>query len=118
ELWRRRFGADPAIVGRSIRLDDMPFEVIGVMPAGFQNAVAPSTEIWAPLQYNTVFDAESREWGHHLRLVGRLRGGVALDAAREELNQIAAAPADEFPRVPWASLTNGFMTTSLQADMT
>ena len=53
-LWRRRFAADPAIVGRDIRLNDNPYTVIGVMPAGFENVLAPSAEVWTPLQYDTV----------------------------------------------------------------
>jgi len=118
ELWRRRFGSDPAILGRSIALDGQSLQVVAVMPAGFENILAPSTEVWAPLQYKTIFEPQSREWGHHLRLLGRLREGVVLDSARQELNQIALAPVAAFPRVPWARLTGGFITTSMQADMT
>ena len=118
DLWRRRFGADPAILGRTTTLDGTQYEVIGVMPATFRNAVAPSAEIWAPLQYNTIYGPQSREWGHHLRLVGRLQAGTTLEAAREELNQIARKPVADFPRVAWAALPNGLITTSLQTDMT
>jgi putative ABC transport system permease protein len=117
-LWRRRFAADPSIVGRSITLDDAQFLVIGVMPRGFENVMTPASEIWAPLQYNTVFSPQSREWGHHLRLIGRLRQGVSIDAARRELDEIAHHPVPEFERVPWALLSNGILATSLQADVT
>ena len=117
-LWQRRFAGDPAIVGREITLDGVPFLVIGVMPAAFENVVAPAAELWAPLQYDTVFGPDSREWGHHLRLIARLRPNVSLDHARRELSQIADTPAPELARVPWASLANGFIATSLQADMT
>src|SRR5829696_2530596 len=51
-LWRRRFAADPSLVGRSITLDDAQFLIIGVMPRGFENVLTPTSEIWAPLQYN------------------------------------------------------------------
>jgi len=117
ELWRRRFGSDPAIVGRTITLDGAPFQVIGVMPAGFENVLAPSTEAWTPLQYSPIFGPNDREWGHHLRLLGRLRTGVTLDTAREELNRIARQPTAEFPRVAWAQLGNGLVARSLQADI-
>jgi putative ABC transport system permease protein len=116
-LWQRRFDADPAIVGRSITLDDAQYLVVGVMPRAFENLLAPSTELWAPLQYSTVFGPDSREWGHHLRLLARLRPGVGIDAARQELNEIAHAPIAEFARVPWARLENGLIVTSLQADV-
>jgi predicted permease len=117
-LWRRRFDADRDIVGRHIRLDDSDYLVIGVMPQGFENVLAPLAELWAPLQYNTVFGPQSREWGHHLRMVARLKPDVGLDQARRELNQIARAPTPEFARVPWARLSQGLTVTSLQADIT
>src|ERR1700730_8624732 len=117
-LWRRRFDGDQAIVGRHIRLDDSDYLVIGVMPGGFEDVLAPLAELWAPLQYETVFGPQSREWGHHLRLVARLWPGVGIDQARRELNQIAHAPSPEFARVPWADLQNGVIATSLQTDVT
>ena len=104
-VWRRRLGGDRAIVGRQVTLDDKLFTVIGVMPSGFDNVLAPSAELWALLQYDIggIADPQSREWGHHLRMVGRLRPGVAPDHARRELNAIAHVPRPEFPRVPWAA---------------
>src|SRR5439155_22887078 len=53
-LWRRRFGADGTVVGRSIALDDSSYTVVGVMPAGFENVLAPSAEIWSPLEYDAA----------------------------------------------------------------
>jgi hypothetical protein len=51
-LWRRRFNADPAIVGRQITLDETSATVVGVMARGFENVLAPAADIWAPLQYD------------------------------------------------------------------
>ncbi|HSL85150.1 MAG TPA: ABC transporter permease, partial [Thermoanaerobaculia bacterium] len=82
-LWRRRFGANPGIVGRAILLDEDPYEVVGVMPAGFEDVLAPAAELWAPLQYGM---SQGRAWGHHLRTVGRLRPGLGPDRAGEELD--------------------------------
>jgi putative ABC transport system permease protein len=117
-LWRRRFGADPAIVGREISIDDVRYLVVGVMPASFENATLADAELWTPLQYDTVLRPEGREWGHHLRLIGRLRDGVSIAAARTELGDIARTPMPEFPRVAWASLANGLVVSSLQEDVT
>ena len=103
-LWRRRFSGDRDIIGRTVRLDDAEFEVVGVMPREFENVLAPTADLWAPLQYELTFGAQSREWGHHLRLVSRLAPGVSIDRAELELNRIARAPLAEFPRVPWAAL--------------
>jgi putative ABC transport system permease protein len=87
-LWRLRFAADRTIVGRQIKLDDNLFTVIGVMPRSFENALAPAAELWAPLQYDPSLPADSRDWGHHLQMIGRLRWGVTRNQARNELNVI------------------------------
>jgi putative ABC transport system permease protein len=117
-LWQRRFNRDREIVGKSMRLGDDQYTVIGVMGRDFENVLAPLAELWAPLQYNEVFGPQAREWGHHLRVIGRLQPGVSIEGARAELNQIARAPVPEFARMPWAALDNGLTVSSLQADVT
>jgi putative ABC transport system permease protein len=114
-LWQRRFGGDHTIIGRQITLDDDSYTVVGVMPGAFENILAPSAEVWTPLQYDMSLPPA---WGHHLRMVGRLRPGVGTDQARQELDRIAHASVPEFPRVPWASVSHGFIVTSLQDDVT
>ena len=117
-LWQRRFAGDRAIIGQNIRLDDNEYVVIGVMARDFENVLAPTADLWAPLQYAQVFGAQSREWGHHLRVVARMLPGVSIDRARAELNRIARTPVPEFTRVPWASLDSGLVVSSLQSDVT
>ncbi len=119
-LWRRRFLGDRAIVGRQTTLDGDLYTVVGVMPRLFENVLAPSTEIWSPLQYDTrhIATLDTTEWGHHLRMVGRLRPGVSGDQARRGLDAIAHTPVPEFPRARWASLKYGFILDSLQDDVT
>src|SRR5262249_1923008 len=73
-LWRRRFGADRTIVGRDVRLDDRPYTVLGVMPASFEDVLAPSSDVWGLLQYDASLPPDGREWGHHLRMIARLSG--------------------------------------------
>src|SRR5260370_20486986 len=101
-LWKRRLGGDAAIVGREIALDDNLATVIGVLPAAFENVLAPAAELWAPLQYDAALPPQGREWGHHLRLIARLKPGAGLDQARRDLDAIARAPTAAFARVPWA----------------
>ncbi len=119
-LWERRFGGDQAIVGRRILLDGDTYTVIAVMPRGFENVLAPSTDIWTPLQYDPAHaaDFDTGEWGYHLRMTGRLRPDVAIERAAHELNAIARNRVPEFPRPPWASLKNGFIVSSLQGEVT
>jgi putative ABC transport system permease protein len=119
-LWQRVYGADPSIVGRQIRLNDDLYLVAGVMPANFENVVSPSAELWTPLKYDRshITDYDTREWGHHLHMIGRLRQDVSVAQATSELDTIAHSPTPEFPRAPWASLKAGFLVDSLQADVT
>jgi putative ABC transport system permease protein len=117
-LWRRRFGADPGIVGKSIALNDRRYTVIGVMPPSLENVLAPSAEIWTPLQYDASLPQNGREWGHHLRMVARLRAGVSLDQAAREIGAIARAPIPEFARPVYASMSSGLDLVSLQDDVT
>lgn len=118
-VWRRQFGADYTMIGRDIKLDDDHYTVIGIMPAGFDNVLAPSAEFWSPLQYDKgdIVSPQTREWGHHLRMVGRLKTGVSLLQARNDLARIAHTPVSEFPRPPWASLDHGLIANSLSNDL-
>ncbi|HEY6267753.1 MAG TPA: ABC transporter permease [Candidatus Acidoferrum sp.] len=119
-LWRHRFGGDAAIIGRQITLDDNSYTVIGVMPSTFENVLGPSAELWTPLQYDpgNISDSQTREWGNHLRMAGRLQPGATIDQARRELKTIAGNLVPEFPRPPWASHEQGFIVNSLQDDIT
>ncbi|HUI41116.1 MAG TPA: ABC transporter permease [Terriglobia bacterium] len=119
-LWRRRFAANRAIVGGQITLDGDSFTVIGVMPRTLENVPAPSADIWSAMQYDPahITDLQTAEWGHHLRMVGRLRPGVSLDQARRDLDTIARTPISDFPRAQWAALGHGFIVDSLQDDVT
>ena len=119
ELWQRIFAGDPSIIGRQVRLDDDNYTVIGVMPRTFDNVLAPSADVWSPLQYDSgnIASTQTREWGHHLRMVGRLRPGISMSQARSDLDLIAHTRVPEFPRPDWASLDQGFITNSLQDDV-
>lgn len=114
-LWRRHFNADPAIIGRRITFGDDGFTVAGVMPKGFENALSPSAEVWTTLKYDLT---QGRAWGHHLRMVGRLKPGVSLGAAAREVDEITRNPVPEYARMSWASLRSGLAILPLQADLT
>jgi len=119
-LWQRLFHGDPGVLGRSIKLDDNTFTVIGVMPHSFEDVLSSSTDIWTPAQYDTRLitrDFTGATWGNHLRMAGRLRPGASRAQAIEELAQIASTPWPDFPRPRWASLKRGLIVDSLQDDI-
>lgn len=119
-LWQRRFHGDPAILGQAVTLDDTPFTVIGVMPASFENVLEPEAQLWAPLQYNPALLPETREWGHHLRMIGRLRTGVTRAQADAELDGIIPRLAQAYAKGYDSSggAPAGFLVVSLQSDLT
>jgi putative ABC transport system permease protein len=113
-LWRRRFGGDPSIIGRQVTLDDNLYTIIGVMPSGFENVLAPSANVWAPLQYDMSLGSA---WGHHLRTVGRLRPGVTVEQATQEIDAIGHAVLKE--QRPETYRPNvRFIASSLQSEVT
>ena len=84
-LWRSRFGADTALLERGIVLDGEPYTVIGVMPPAFDFPRA--TDAWTTLGAAVGYAAEDRRLGF-LMMIGRLREGLAPDAARDELSAV------------------------------
>jgi predicted permease len=98
-LWRGTFGADPAIVGKSIELDKRPFIVVGVMPSRFRfPLVMESEQLWIPLAHDPFFGSwMGRRGGHWLEVTGRLKNGVSAAQAQAELDAISARLAKDFP---------------------
>ncbi len=92
-LWRRRFGADPAIVGRTIRLDDQNFLVTGVMPASFDFPMA--TELWTPNALNPEQRVNRRN--NQLEAAARLRPQQTLAQAASEIDRISASLETSYP---------------------
>jgi putative ABC transport system permease protein len=117
-LARRRLGGAAAALGRSMVLDGIPFTVIGVMPRGFENVVAPNAELWTPRRYRSNAPFQSGEWGHHERMLGRIMPGISLAHAAGELHAIGAAPLAAYPRPPWADMGNGLTLEPLQHAVT
>jgi len=100
-LWRRRFGADPSIVGRTITMNDRAYRVIGVMPPSFEPLDAvryydTKAEMWAPLGYDRAGDSSCYSC-RHLRGFGRLKTGVTIEQAAAELDTIREQIRREHP---------------------
>jgi putative ABC transport system permease protein len=99
-LWRRRFAADPSVVGRTVSASGIPLTVVGVMPASFDDLVASrlyeGAEMWTPLGYDPAASFACRTC-RHLRVFGRLAPGVTTAQAEGEVAGILGALAIEHP---------------------
>ena len=100
-LWRSHFGGDADAIGRAIRLGGRMFTLIGVVPASFQFDI-PGFPSIGPSQVWTVLNpprsrAPAERYPHYLPVIGRLKPGVTIDAARAEMAAISNALAEESP---------------------
>ena len=93
DLWRRRFGADPSMIGRTVQLDTEPYEVVGIAPAGF--AFPLGSQLWAPLSFDSK-TAERRS-ARYLSVIGRLAPGKSLDDASAQMAVIGERLAQQYP---------------------
>jgi predicted permease len=91
-LWKRRFGSDAAIIGRAIMLDETPYTVVGVMPAGFQ--MEDRTDLWAPL----ALVSKTAGNGGNISVMGRLKDGMTLQQARAQFATLTEAWGKGFPQ--------------------
>ena len=92
-LWRERFGGDRDIIGRDIRMDSIPYTVVGVLEPGSWDRTPAN--IWIPISF-TPAEIANRQL-RPLIVDGRLKPGVTVEQAQQEMNSIAADLAREFP---------------------
>jgi putative ABC transport system permease protein len=99
DLWRSRFGSNPALIGQSITLDKRSFTVVGILPASFRYPDgAPRQDVWIPVAQDPLFGPLVSQPGTPLLVaLGRLKSGVSLAQAQAEMNTLAARLAKEFP---------------------
>ena len=95
-LWQRRFGGDPAVLGREITMGTAKATVVGVMPPSFDDVVFPGAQIWRVLGYG-VTDSYACRTCRHLRMIGRVKAGVTVERAQSELTKVHSAVAAEHP---------------------
>ena len=93
-LWKRRFDADPAVIGRTVILDGDPHQIVGVMPPRF--AFPDGSQIWAPVSFDPK-TAPSRT-ARYMTPIARLKSGTTLEAVQSEMSLVAARLAREYPQ--------------------
>ena len=94
-LWQRRFGGEPGVVGRDLILSGRSYQVVGVMPQGFQ--FPARAELWSPLAPNPRLKAARGAFW--LPVVGRLKPGVTRERAQAEMDVIARRLEEQYPNI-------------------
>ncbi len=92
-LWRRRYAADPTVVGHTMRLNGKPFEIVGVMPPSFA-FTGRAYAVWVPIAFTTQ---DGQRGSHSFYAAARLRDGVSFETARAEMQAIGARLARQYP---------------------
>src|SRR5262245_55541448 len=99
-LWRRRFGADPSVIGRVVTMNDRDYTIVGVMAPAFESLISEhfyqAADMWAALGYDRSLNYACRSC-LHLKAIGRLGGGVARETARAEIDAIQTGLRRQFP---------------------
>lgn len=93
-LWQTRYGSDPRIIGRTVRLDGVPHSVVGVMPFGF--TFYQRSQVWVPLALSPAFQVDRDD--HFLLVFGLLRSNTNMQAAGRELATISKQLQQDYPR--------------------
>jgi len=112
-LWMRRFGGDPNVLGRVIRLNESSFTVVGVLPAGFQTLEIPGSpgypEMFEPLGYDLSQPFACRDC-QHLHLIARMKPGISAGQAHADLKTIMVNLVRQYPASYPSNATVAFMT--------
>ena len=112
-VWKRRFGADPAIIGRTVTLNGIPTTVVGVAPASLN--LFSAAEIYSPL---TIDPSKELRLNHVIIVVGRLKPGVSFHQAQAEMDTIAAHVGQQYPEVrDWGIRLITFFDTFVSAQL-
>jgi len=88
-FWKSKFGGDPAAVGRSLQLNSEPYEIVGVMPAGFKDFYSTQTQLFVPIVFRPADFGDNRRTNEFLNYIGRLRPGVSVAKAQADLHALA-----------------------------
>lgn len=111
-LWKRRFGADPSTVGKSMTLNARNYTVIGILPSDFR--FREQADLYVPLSQFSPIELNDRESHPGLHVVARLKPGVSLGAAQGEMTSISRQLAQEYPK---ANAGHGIAVVGMKDDM-
>src|SRR5215510_9367397 len=95
-LWKERFDRSPSVIGKTLSMSGRPYAVVGVMPPGFSDPIAPAIEAWTSLDMRPALDPTNAD-NHYLSVIARLRSGIPIGRAQAEVNAVVAALARENP---------------------
>ena len=114
-LWKRSFGADPAIVGKRVNINGISCEIVGVMPIGFQ--YPNHADLWAPFVIRPDDLAPGRRANHNLQVLARIKPELSLEQAQADMDLLTQAVINQNPDYPYARFDFAFVLSPLLDEM-
>jgi putative ABC transport system permease protein len=93
-LWTRRFGSDPALIGKSVTLNGADYAIVGIAPASI--GVLTTGDVWVPM---TIDPAKERRLNHVVVAIGRLKPGVTIEQAQADMDAVSRSVSAQYPEV-------------------
>jgi predicted permease len=106
-IWRRVFGGDPHVVGRTIDIDGVATSVVGVMPAGF--SYPDETEMWGPLSFSPDDLSENSRGGHGLEVLGRIKPGLTVAQVQSDMDRVGKTMIEQHRSYPYEKFGFGII---------
>jgi predicted permease len=110
-LWRRRFGADPTLVGRKLVINGRSFQVVGVLPPDFQYAA--DADLWTPLAFSNDDFSPNHRGSHGLEVLARIKPELTFAQARADMDAVARRMLELHPEYPYKQYEFGLIVTPL-----
>ena len=111
-LWKRRLGGDPSVIDKTLTLNDVPYQIVGVLPASFH--FFQNVDILVPIEAADERAFSERSWHPGIQVLGRLKPGVSLAQATADMTAIAGALGQEYPnsnKEHWVTLRSLYDAT-------
>ena len=110
-LWRRRFGADPAIPGRKVVMNGQSYLIVGVLPRDFQLPL--EAEVWTPLVFSADDLSPNSRGSHNYQVMARIKPGLSLEQARADMDVVSQRIIEQHPDYPYRQFNFRVLTIPL-----
>jgi predicted permease len=110
-LWQRRFAKDPGLVDRTMRVNGVPYQIIGVLPAWFD--FPAETEIWGPLSFSAEDLSPNARGGHGLQVLARIKSELSLDQAKADAAVMTRSIIEQNPGYPYKNFNFAVLLSPL-----
>jgi predicted permease len=117
-LWQRLFAGSDRAIGKDLRINGLPYLIVGVMPKEFLFLRA-ATQVWTPLAFTTADKSDEARYNNNWTMIGRLQPGATVRQAQEQIDALNARNLERFPAMKETQIAVGFHTVAvpLQEDL-